>query len=116
MNLVELVKISSSEEGAEGFLREKGVLKTFNHCPFCGCQNIGKVRKNFLKCYDCRKEWSVRKDSILEELKVPFSKFILEVPVNRAYKELSLAYNTTQKIYMKIRECKFVSQDDQLLS
>jgi transposase len=69
------------------------------------------VRRKFFKCYSCRREWSVRKDSILEDLKVPFSKFllavklfVLEVPVNRAYRELGIVYNTTQKIYSKIRE------------
>jgi transposase len=64
------------------------------------------------------------KDSILEDIKVPFSKFvlaiklfILEVPVNKAYKELGIAYNTAHKIYKRIRECiyKFTSEDDELL-
>jgi transposase len=42
----------------------------------------------------------------------------LEVPVNKAYKELNLAYNTTHKIYNRIRQCifKFVSEDDEFLS
>jgi hypothetical protein len=79
MNLVELLQIASSEEKAEGFLRERGVLKTFDSCPFCHAKNVGKIRRNFYKCYKCKKEWSVRKDSILEDLKVPFSKFILAV-------------------------------------
>ena len=125
MNLVELLQVASSEEKAEEFLRQKGVLKTFDCCPFCKAKNIGKVRRNLFKCYSCKKEWSVRKDSILEDLKIPFSKFILavklfilEVPVNKAHKELDLAYNTTHKIYTKIRECiyKFVSKDGELLS
>jgi transposase len=64
------------------------------------------------------------KVSILEDIKVPFSKFvlaiklfILEVPVNKAYKELGIAYNTAHKIYKRIRECiyKFTSEDDELL-
>jgi transposase len=125
MNLLELLQIASSEEKSEEFLRQKGVLKIFDSCPFCSAKNIGKVRRNFLKCYNCRREWSIRKDSILQDLKIPFSKFIiavklfiLEVPVNRAYKELDLAYNTTHKIYTRLRRCiyKFVSKDDQLLS
>jgi transposase len=67
----------------------------------------------------CKKEWSVRKDGILEDLKVPFSKFILavklfilEIPAYKAHKELDLAYNTTHKIYTKLRQCiyKFVSK------
>jgi len=76
MNLVELLQMASSEEKVEEFLREKGVLKTFDICPFCHPKNIVKVRRNFYKCYKCKKEWSVRKDSILEDLKVSFSKFI----------------------------------------
>jgi transposase len=125
MNLVELLQIASSEEKAEEFLREKGILKTFDSCPFCHVKNIGKIRRNFYKCYKCKKEWSVRKDSILEDLKIPFSKFILavklfilEVSAHKAHKELDLAYNTTFKIYTKLRQCiyKFVSKDDQLLS
>ena len=71
MNLVELLQIASSEEKAEEFLREKGVLKTFDSCPFCHAKNVGKIRRNFYKCYKCKKEWSVRKDSILEDLKIP---------------------------------------------
>jgi transposase len=83
------------------------------------------VRRKFFKCYSCRREWSVRKDSILEDLKVPFSKFllavklfVLEVPVNRAYRELGIAYNTTHKIYSKIRELiyKFSTRDERVLS
>jgi len=47
MNLVELVQVTSSEEEAEKFLRAKGILKTFDRCPFCGHQKIGKVRRSF---------------------------------------------------------------------
>jgi len=71
MNLVELVQVTSSEEEAEKFLRAKGILKTFDRCPFCGHQKIGKVRRSFFKCYGCRKEWSIRKDSIASILKSP---------------------------------------------
>jgi transposase len=100
MKLSELISIAGSEEKSEEFHRAKGILKTFKFCPFCGGKSIGRVRRKFFKCYGCRREWSVRKDSILEDLKVPFSKFllavklfVLEVPVNRAYRELGIAYN-----------------------
>jgi transposase len=125
MKLSELISIAGSEEKSEEFLRAKGILKTFKFCPFCGGKSIGRVRRNFFKCYGCRREWSVRKDSILEDLKVPFSKFllavklfVLEVPVNRAYKELGIAYNTTHKIYSKIRELiyRFSTRDERVLS
>jgi len=111
MKIVELSKLITDELKAEEFLRQKGILKTFMHYPYCRNKHIGKVRRNFLKCFRCKREWSVRKGSILENLKIPFSKFILalklfelEVPVLRAGKELNLAYNTTHKLFMLIRE------------
>ena len=45
------------------------------------------------KCYGCGNEWSIRKDSMLEGLKVPLIKFILE-----------LAYNATHKMDSSIRQ------------
>jgi transposase len=41
--------------------------------------------------------------------------FILEVSVNKAYKELGIAHNTAHKIYKRIRECIYTSEDDELL-
>ena len=71
-----------------------------------------KVRRNFFKCCKCRKEWSVRRDSILEDLKVPFTKFILaiklfvlEVPVNKEYKELEFRYNYQENMNLMIFYC-----------
>jgi transposase len=97
--------IASSGQMAEQFLRQKGIFKTFNFCPFCGDKSIGKIRRNFLKCYRCKKEWFPRKDSILEDIRVPLSKFvlamklfILEVPENKGYKELGIAYNTAHNV------------------
>jgi transposase len=66
-----IIKHGGCEEEAEKFLRAKGILKTFDRCPFCGHQKIGKVRRSFFKCYGCRKEWSIRKDSIASRLKSP---------------------------------------------
>jgi len=34
-NLAELAKVAPSEDASEEFLRIKGVLKTFDACPFC---------------------------------------------------------------------------------
>jgi transposase len=49
VNLVELLQIASSEEKAEEFLIEKGILKTFDNYPFRYAKDIGKVRRNFHK-------------------------------------------------------------------
>jgi len=77
--LEELVKVTSSEEKAEEFLREKGILKTFTRCPKCDSKRLGRVRRNFYKCYNCKREFSVRSGSILERTRVSFRKFVLLV-------------------------------------
>jgi len=50
----------------------------------------------------------------LEGLRIPLSKFVLvlklfvlEVPVNRAYRELGISYNTAHKVYGLVRKAVF---------
>jgi transposase len=59
-----------------------------------------------------KKEWNIRKDSILEDLKVPFSKFILtvklfifEVLASKAHKELEFMYNFRDNIEDNLYKC-----------
>ena len=123
MNMVKLSKVITDEQKAEEFLREVGILKTFRKCPYCGNKHFGKVRRNFYKCYRCKREWSVRKGSVLERMKIPFNKIVLalklfelEVPVLKACKELELSYNTVHRLFMLFREkiYKKTGEDDLL--
>jgi len=86
-------------------------LKEFGSCPYCGSERFGRVQRNFYKCYQCKREWSIRKGGVLEGLKIPLHKFVLalklfelEVPALRASKELELAYNTVHKFFQLIRK------------
>ena len=74
MNLSELAQYIGDEEKAEQALIEKGILKRYDVCPFCGEGRIGRVWRAKYKCYRCNKEWGVRRCSILEGLKVPLYK------------------------------------------
>ncbi len=40
MNLVELTHYTNDEESAETYLRERGILKTFEECPYCQSKRI----------------------------------------------------------------------------
>ena len=109
MELIELIKINDDKE-AEEWLKDKGLLKRYDRCIRCNDNRIYRVRGKKYKCHRCKYEWSIRKDSILYGLKVPFTKFImalklfeLEVSVLKASKELQLSYNTTRKIFNIIR-------------
>ncbi|MCX8124719.1 MAG: IS1595 family transposase, partial [Spirochaetes bacterium] len=116
MRLEELIQVLQTEESAEAFLREKGILKTFTKCIVCQNPHIGKVRRNFYRCHRCKKEWSTRKGSVLEYAKVSFRQFLLimklfllEVPVNQAYKEVGLTYRTVHKAYHLLRKSIYQS-------
>jgi len=61
MNLVELLHIASSEEKAEEFLREKGILKTFDSCPFCNAKKLAKLEETSTNAIN------VKKNGVLEK-------------------------------------------------
>lgn len=77
MEMIWISKIIADEEKTIQYLREKGLLQKYEVCPHCGEKNVGQVRRHKLKCYNCRKEWSIRKGSILEGLRLPLDKVIL---------------------------------------
>lgn len=110
MNLSELAQYIGDEEKAEQALIEQGILRRYDECPFWGEGRIGRVRRAKYKCYRYNKEWGVRRGSILERLKVPFTKFLmaiklfeLDTSVRESAKQLDLAYNTGYHLYQILR-------------
>lgn len=116
MNLVELTQYTSNEERAEEDLREQGILKTFPNCPYCQGTRINRIRRAKYKCYTCNREWGVRRGTILEGLRVPFTKFLMAIKlfeidtsVREAAKQLGLAYNTVYNLHSLIRNAIFAA-------
>lgn len=110
MEIIEISRIVSDEEKTIEYLQEKGILKKYEECPYCGGKSLGRVRRQKIKCYSCRREWGVRKGSILENLKMPLGKvvmgiklFELEVSGLQASKQLRVAYNTLMKLFNLLR-------------
>ena len=114
MNMVELTQYTGNEELAEEYLRDQGILKKFHDCPYCQGTRINRVRRAKYKCYSCNREWGVRRGSILEGLRVPFTKFLMaiklfeiDISVREAAKQLGLAYNTVYNLHSLIRNAIF---------
>jgi len=106
MNLIELAQYIGDEGKAEQALIQSGILKRYDVCPCCGEDRIGRVRRSKYKCYRCNKEWGVRRGSILEGLKIPFTKFLMAIKLfeldtsfRESAKQLGLAYNTVYRLY-----------------
>lgn len=111
MKMIDLMKHVGSSETAINYLRQVDILKTYEFCPHCGSHRIGEVRRQKYKCYSCKKEWGIRKGSILENLRVPFEKFLMaiklfemEISGLQASKQLGISYNTLMNIFNMIRE------------
>jgi transposase-like protein len=110
MDLMELSRYAGDEGKAEELLRRIGILRTFVSCPFCGGTRFSRVRRGRFKCYGCRREWSIRRDSMLEGLRTPFAKFLMAVKLfeldtsaNAAKKQLGVSYNTVYGIFDLLR-------------
>jgi transposase len=118
MKLRELAQYIGDEEKAEQALLELGILKRYTTCPFCGDDHIGRVRRFKFTWYHCGKE-GVRRGSILEGLKIPFTKFLmaitlfeLDTSVRESAKQLGLAYNTVYHIHQVLRHAIFIAESD----
>jgi transposase len=111
MELIELTRIVADRERLIEYLRDIGLLKRFDICPNCGSDRIGQIRRGKLKRYGCRREWSIRRGSIFENMKVPFEKFVLalklfemELPGLQAAKQLGITRVTLMSLYDFFRE------------
>ncbi len=106
MNFIELQQYTINEEKAEEYLRTQGILKSYDHCPICGGSRLGRIRRGKYKCYDCRREWGIRRGSILSKTRIPLTRillaikfFELDTSVREAAKQLDLAYNTVYDLF-----------------
>lgn len=76
MTTKELSRYLVDEEAAEEYLKYKGILKACSECPKCGATHIGRVRRQRNKCYECKYEWNIRKESYLEGKHMSLSDFV----------------------------------------
>lgn len=111
VTLQELVRATRSERAAEAFSVKESVLVRFWSCPWCRSKRVWRVRRGRYTCGGCRREWSVPKGSGVEDTRVDLvtlvlavKLFALEHSAHRAAKELGLCDNTTDKLFMRIRQ------------
>lgn len=105
MKLIDIINSADDEIKLEEYLIELGLLKSFKQCPFCSNDKFGVVRRNKLKCYRCKREWSKRKDSPIENLNVSGTKILLAIKLfehgigfERVLYELSMFRKTLKSL------------------
>jgi len=86
-SLYELIMYFDSEEKCEihlGQLRWNGEPE----CPTCGCKNVGELRgkRKQLKCYGCKRKFSVKTGSIFHDSKLPLLKWFVAIYLFTSHK------------------------------
>lgn len=111
------MEIVQDEKRSEEYLRSRGVLKSFTSCGNCSSDKLGLIRGDRWKCYNCKSEWTRRKDSILSLVRMKYSEFILcmkffelELTAEETASQLKINYKTVVQLFRNFRI--LISSDD----
>lgn len=81
-NLIDLMDFFKDEEFCHNFLKNLfwGENRENKKCPHCGSCNVNEF-KDFKKnrCYDCKFEFSIRKNTIFDDSKVSLKKWFMVI-------------------------------------
>ncbi|RME19155.1 MAG: DDE transposase, partial [Bacteroidetes bacterium] len=110
---IDMMKVSTivaDYERAYAYLQEVGLLKKFEKCPYCGSTKIGKIPREKVKCYQCRKDWSIQRKIIFEYMKIPLGSlsrhlnfFRIQISGLKVSKQLGIS-RISQKLYHFFRK------------
>lgn len=70
-------------------------------CVYCDSNKLHKLKDKRIKCYNCRKYYSIRK--LKREIQILYY-FYLEISARKTAKELELNYKTVQSKFMEFRK------------
>jgi hypothetical protein len=81
-NLIDLMEFFHSEEFCHNFLKDMfwGKKRENKKCPHCNLNHITEFKdykKN--RCYDCKFEFSIRKNTIFDDSKVSLKKWFMVI-------------------------------------
>ncbi|MDZ7763771.1 MAG: hypothetical protein U5K00_05015 [Melioribacteraceae bacterium] len=110
MYLYDILHLNSEQE-AEEYLQEKGVLSKFTHCIHCNSTSLGRIRRGKYKCYNCKREWDPKKNSFLEPFRLDSRQFLLAVkclslslPYYQCAAECRISKRAARDFYSKITQ------------
>jgi transposase-like protein len=114
--LYEFLKKFPSEESARIFF-EKKRWESGKYCPHCGSYSISECKDHKpmpFRCKDCRKHFSVRTGTALEESRLPLLKWLMAIymmttaykgiPSSQMARELGITQISSLFLAQRIRE------------
>ena len=119
MTIKELSRYLLDEDLAEQYLLKQHILKTFTECPKCKSTHLGRIRRQRNKCYECKHEWNIRKDSFLESSHMNLSTFIGclkffsdEFSATKCADELEVSRITVNDLFIQLRSKMFMQTQE----
>lgn len=111
MNIADLLNNLKDENSARNLLQSLGILKTFTHCFKCNSERLNILSRERLRCFSCKTEWSLKRDSILYNSNLSYTQFIwilkffsLGMTASVTANELSLNPKTVENFYNLFRQ------------
>jgi transposase-like protein len=125
-NIMDFLLVFSTEEICHNFLKDslwgkkEGNTRPNAHCPSCGSNHINEfkdVKRN--RCYDCKKEFSVRVGTIFDDSKISLQKWFMAIYLINSNKkglastQLAKQISITQKsAWFMLQRIRLACQDD----
>ncbi len=122
ISLYELFKKFPDEESARIYFEERR-WTAGKYCPHCGSYGVSECKDHkpmAYRCKDCRKHFSVRTGTVLEESRLPLQKWLMAIymmttarkgiPSTQMAKELGITQKSAWFLAQRIREA-WLSKD-----
>jgi len=92
VNLADLYKIIGDESKVFEYFLSKIDLS----CKYCKSKSVRRIRRNKIKCYSCKREFSILKNTCFGKMKLSVSKWLMIIKLF----ELSVSAREAGKQYL----------------
>jgi transposase-like protein len=118
LNLGTLSDLFTNEEAARKFI-EARVWPNGPICPHCGSteaytltprlESKSPVRRGVYKCAECRKQFTVRIGTILEDSKLPFTKWLVTIHLMMSSKKGISSLQISRELAITVKSAWFMT-------
>lgn len=125
-SLYEIFKQFPDEESARSYFENTCWASSGKFCPHCGSCSVSECKDHKpmpYRCKDCRKHFSVRTGTILEESRLPLQKWLMaiymmttarkSIPSTQMAKELGITQKSAWFLSQRIREAWLTNDSDE---
>ena len=98
-NILDVMKFFDTEEKCHKYLKSI-FWKEGKKCPCCGSNKVMEYKSDFKKnrCYDCKSDFSIRKNTIFDDSRLPLQKWFMAIYLINSNKKGISSVNLAEQI------------------